>query len=422
MGLIEKTVCRVESLFEKLVIPEYQRPYRWKRASVLTMYNDISQAKNQGLEEYRLGSVILHKKGNEYNIVDGQQRVTTLLLLLKALEESIIDLEYSQASVSSIKSNYKLLADKVKELDSKEKKALSMYVKNNCTFVKIVTDSQEEAFQFFDSQNARGRALDPHDLLKSYHLREMSNEDEQGKIKVVNKWENTNQKRLVELFEHFLFPLTKWYKGKDGIGYAVDKIEAFKGIRVSNNYNYAIYHKASNLYIEEQHRGNVNELNGVDRFNQFQLTQPIIAGKRFFDYTSHYLDLIEKVKKRVKACIEDEYIPTQKTGDKYVYRLFLCTLVFFADRFGIKHVSDGVIKKLYKWSYVLRLGMHAVYLHTVNKYAKGCHEKLEGVNIFAFISDMKDAGELDLLEINFQANENARSNYGKIVEFIEKEV
>jgi len=66
--------------------------------------------------------------------------------------------------------------------------------------------------------------------------------------------------------------------------------------------------------------------------------------------------------------------------------------------------------------------MHAVYLHTVNKYAKGCHEKLEGVNIFAFISDMKDAGELDLLEINFQANENARSNYGKIVEFIEKEV
>jgi hypothetical protein len=44
----------------------------------------------------------------------------------------------------------------------------------NCSFVRIVTYIEQEAFQFFDSQNTRGKSLEPHDLLKSYHLREMT--------------------------------------------------------------------------------------------------------------------------------------------------------------------------------------------------------------------------------------------------------
>lgn len=39
--------------------------------------------------------------------------------------------------------------------------------------VVICVDKVSEAFQLFDSQNTRGKALDPHDLLKAYHLREM---------------------------------------------------------------------------------------------------------------------------------------------------------------------------------------------------------------------------------------------------------
>ena len=42
-----------------------------------------------------------------------------------------------------------------------------------------------EAFQLFDSQNNRGKSLEPHDLLKAYHLRKQYSEDE----KIVEKWE-----------------------------------------------------------------------------------------------------------------------------------------------------------------------------------------------------------------------------------------
>ena len=66
--------------------------------------------------------------------------------------------------------------------------------------VQIVTDSEQEAFQFFDSQNTRGKELAPHDLLKSYHLREMDKESEDLKVQIINQWENINTNILKDLF------------------------------------------------------------------------------------------------------------------------------------------------------------------------------------------------------------------------------
>ena len=125
------------------------------------------------------------------------------------------------------------------------------YLFEHCSVVQIVTDSEQEAFQFFDSQNSRGKELDPHDLLKSYHLREMDDEEEDQKIRIINQWENVNQDDLKDLFKIYLYPLTQWYKGKSGLGYSSSKIDVFKGIKTTNVFNYAIYHKASNLFVEQ---------------------------------------------------------------------------------------------------------------------------------------------------------------------------
>ena len=89
---------------------------------------------------------------------------------------------------------------------------------NQCTTVQIVTDSEQEAFQFFDSQNSRGKELAPHDLLKSYHLREMNSEVENLKVKIINRWENVNQDDLDDLFKSYLYPLTQWYRRKKWSG------------------------------------------------------------------------------------------------------------------------------------------------------------------------------------------------------------
>lgn len=76
----------------RLTVPEYQRPYKWTARNAIQLLDDITEAKNDNKEVYRVGTLILHKdldnKGQErYNIVDGQQRIITFSLLLYALYE-----------------------------------------------------------------------------------------------------------------------------------------------------------------------------------------------------------------------------------------------------------------------------------------------------------------------------------------------
>ena len=95
-----------------LVIPNYQRPYKWTGKNVIQLLDDIIEAKNQNKETYRVGTLILHKNEKEsiYNIVDGQQRTITFSLLLKVLgadpipflEQPLVDNPYNTRNIPNI--------------------------------------------------------------------------------------------------------------------------------------------------------------------------------------------------------------------------------------------------------------------------------------------------------------------------------
>ena len=414
MGLIqdELKITKIKELLNMdLTLPSYQRPYSWSVKSTNTLFMDTYGAFKDGIDEYRLGSVILHKEGfGKYNIVDGQQRVTTLSILLYCLDykrHSMLKEEYSTLSNDTIVTNFGVLDRRIKELPDNERQRYKEYLLNQCTTVQIVTDSEQEAFQFFDSQNSRGKELAPHDLLKSYHLREMNDEEENQKIRIINQWENVNQDDLNDLFKIYLYPLTQWYKGKSGLGYSSSNIDVFKGIKTTNVFNYAIYHKASNLFVEQFNANGSNELLASRALNQFQLTQPLMAGKRFFYYTLHYRNLLEQVQRLVSKVHTEEQVPSRRTGDLYIKQLYECALLFFADRFGIENLSEVVMQQLYTWSYSLRLIMDAVYPQTINKYARGEHERVNhGLSLFSEISEMNNAEELKLIVLEQPKIEN----------------
>ncbi len=364
MALIqhELKITKLKDLLAtKLTLPSYQRPYSWSVKSTNTLFVDTYEAFKEGINEYRLGTVILHRDLSErYNIVDGQQRLTTLSILLYCLGEdkqNMLKEKYSTLSNDVIITNFGVLFKRANELTYDERQKYKDYLLNKCTTVQVVTDSEQEAFQFFDSQNSRGKELAPHDLLKSYHLREMNSEDENQKVKIINSWENMNQNDLDDLFKSYLYPLTQWYKGKEGLGYSSSKIDCFKGIKGANIYNYAIYHKASNLYVEQFNTNGSNELLSSKYLNQFQLTQPLIAGKRFFYYTLHYGKLLEKIQKQINRFHDHNQIPSKRSGDIYIKQLYECSLLFFADRFGFESLTQSVMQQLYSWSYSLRLAM-----------------------------------------------------------------
>lgn len=69
----------------KVNIPYYQRPYRWDEKRITNLISDFYKNKNENKSaEYFVGSVVLvedEKIQNRYDIIDGQQRVTTVFLL-----------------------------------------------------------------------------------------------------------------------------------------------------------------------------------------------------------------------------------------------------------------------------------------------------------------------------------------------------
>ena len=97
----------------------------------------------------------------------------------------------------------------------RDMKRLRDFIEKQCELIVVITDDVSEAFQFFDSQNARGKALYPHDLLKAYHLREMTELDA-DKIDRKRMGEDT-PKRIGCIFRRLPVQAERMDKGKLGL-------------------------------------------------------------------------------------------------------------------------------------------------------------------------------------------------------------
>ena len=177
-----------ELLGWELRIPPYQRPYKWTKKNITDLLLDIEtsirEAKKYEDFKYRVGTVILHKKIEEgkltYDIVDGQQRILSFLLLSLCFSlECGIGSSLSKHKFSSkvtqknLHENYKAIREWFAFAPA-GMQDFKQAIKKHLEVVVITVDEISEAFQLFDSQNSRGRALYPHDLLKAYHLRVIS--------------------------------------------------------------------------------------------------------------------------------------------------------------------------------------------------------------------------------------------------------
>lgn len=389
--IIEKDIINIKDLLEipNLKIPDYQRPYKWKIKNVNQLIDDILFHKDK--QGYRLGTLVLHNDKENLNIVDGQQRVITIFLLAHGLNRhklndsnkinfSNLCLPNNIISQNNIKSNYGMIERLIEEFDNIN---IEFFL-NKCQLVKVVIDDVQEAFQFFDSQNARGKELEPHDLLKAFHLRDMNNySTEMERIKVVKEWESLGSKELRDLFGKYLFKIRNWSKGNLAYYFTKNDIDIFKGVNLEiQNYPFMKQLQINNYYVDKQ-----NEAQRVNNYHfdyPFQIDQVIINGKRFFEMIIHYNNLKKYVEnsenKGIKKDIEcnildtlDKYEGHNRIGDKYVLDLFNCALIYYIDKFG-KIDLDKAVKKLFIWAYTLRLRQYSVKLASVDNYAIGKHE------------------------------------------------
>ncbi len=92
---IDADAVLLEGIFQRFyVIPEFQREYVWKQKHVNQLLEDLyRQFMHGGVDEYFLGSIVLHEEEDGHHVVDGQQRITTLYILIAALRDRFKELD-----------------------------------------------------------------------------------------------------------------------------------------------------------------------------------------------------------------------------------------------------------------------------------------------------------------------------------------
>lgn len=389
----------IENVYLK--IPDYQRPYKWTPKNAMQLFDDIAEAKAGNKDVYRVGTLILHREIKRenvlYNIVDGQQRTITFALLLTALREDKIDfldmeLPGNIHTIRNIPNNLtafkRRLEAPVNDYEkNRENEELKAFILNRCEMIVVITDDISEAFQFFDSQNARGKTLYPHDLLKAYHLREMSDIDEIRTEKIVKEWEENKQEQLASLFGDYLYRIKEWIAGNRALKLDESNINIFKGVTRKDRTPYAQFYKAAFAYAEMVNNSAMPFVTGTRNIGPFQIDAPIVAGKPFFDYTVHYFSILKDIQDNSKyegfyindneiVKTLDKYYKKRGTGFRITRLMFDTAVLLYVDRFCPASFPDKTDLKMFDrfveyafiWAYSLRAQYERLSWHYAQNY------------------------------------------------------
>lgn len=243
----EYNLAKIFSSDFEYVIPSYQRPYAWTVDQASELFDDLFDFHNSETEEeYFLGSIVLIKEESEprSEVIDGQQRLTTLTILLSVLasifkgeERDILrvyirepgneftgleakprlalrdrDKEFflkyvqelnfvdllsldekgldNEAQIN-IRKNSQLFLQRISdywENDLQQIKEFVRFLLQRCFLVAVSTPSQQSAFRVFSVMNSRGLELQPTDIIKADIIGQLNTEKEREEYS--QRWED----------------------------------------------------------------------------------------------------------------------------------------------------------------------------------------------------------------------------------------
>lgn len=357
-----------------LTVPPYQRPYVWTQKKAETLLNDWKeylqsiQFKN-GINYY-MGTIIIHKdaKARNMNIVDGQQRLTTLLIIDYILNGESSALIRYKSKIEINVNNYRA-AKNIKTITAMAERCLikggryELLRQNNIfkhlQFSVIMTENEDDAFTFFDSQNNRGVQPSAVDVLKAVHLRAIHSDEKLQKLSA-SMWEktqnieknifrNSSEQYLNDLIINTIWRLRTW-KGSSFFYKASyeDAMHDFSDtLEYTGRNNIRIYSVPTSyeLLIDSEMRtkGEVILTTNTSKAYPFTLRQPLTKGFCFFAFVETYhriaTELFLKESKdceiiRMRELFHCLYIETQSTT--YMSDYFIMLMIFFFDKFGSK--------------------------------------------------------------------------------------
>ncbi|MBS7254607.1 DUF262 domain-containing protein [Flavobacterium branchiicola] len=348
----------------QLHIPEYQRPYIWKEKQINQLLDSIIEHNSSEIHEkpmYYLGSIILHQDGNFLKIIDGQQRITTSLLLQKIKHPNAkTGITYSSGiSIENINYNLSYLKS-INDKDIFDYRDFDVfdYIDFNIINVTlIVTPTEDLAYTFFETQNTGGVRLDGSDILKAHHLRAINCK------KTINyqarRWETIDSNKVeyvVQLLTKMRFwDNRKWkqfpfYRDNRGIKNAI--IDEYT-LKTNNTFDISYYYSAV--------KNEDGRLLQMHESSYKQLKQPLANGNNTLDYINDYIHLQEILFGKINDHrIDDAFYEFRNKvihgydGTLFLKELFEMATIAYVSRFGFHRLFEASLW-LYRMIYSLRV-------------------------------------------------------------------
>nr|WP_299034979.1 DUF262 domain-containing protein [uncultured Tenacibaculum sp.] len=363
---------QVKGLSGKLSIPEYQRPYVWQQKQINQILGGWREHLNKQEDDkpmYYLGSVILHQNDQKLNIIDGQQRLTTALILRKIIaphKKSGINYT-SGISIRNIKANYQYL----KQLNDEESLIHLDFTKINITLV--VTNTEDLAYTFFETQNTGGVRLKGSHIIKAHHLRAIQDN------RIVNfqarKWEAISSNK-VESITALLTKARYWdsklwrdfpsFRNKRELKQSL--IEEFTLLTHNDDENLSYHYSVIKNEGDKKYQ--------LQESDYKQIRQPLSDGNNTLDYITEYIDLYQILFEQNDHRASQEFYELREAlidknyGSVFLKEFYQIVLMCYVSRFGFYKLFEASLW-LFRAIYSMRLTMNRnVVEKSIFKYAR----------------------------------------------------
>ena len=286
--IIENGFIPVKDLEDKnFLIPSYQRGYRWDNEvnALLEDIRDFTNCKKSDNDFYSLQPIVVKKNENKYIVIDGQQRLTTIFLIIKYIEnKSFFSIEYHTRQKSS---------DFLKNIENKEEsdaKNIDFYYffrayKNIINFF----DDEIDKNYFYDILLNRCKVL-------WYEIADDEKEEDVFIRLNIGKIPLLDEENIKALF----LSKNKNLKYRDIIKRAKKWYEIEKLLRSENDFKYGVLQKIDKKYISESS----NKLN--DDFLRINVCLNAIKNNNKISLFDYYYNLYRENK------LNDEWIRLEK--------------------------------------------------------------------------------------------------------------
>ncbi len=191
--------CGEKATYE---VPIYQRNYAWEKDEIATLIQDVYDAYESVKSTYFIGTLVSFHKGDQvYEVIDGQQRLTTINLVLKALGVSLQNKLTYRARKKSNDSIRSIPHFNVEEKDlgiyngfnyaktaileivpESEIEKFKKYFQNNVHLIHYQVPRDIDLNHYFEIMNSRGEQLEKHEIIKARLIEKLSSKSDKAKF------------------------------------------------------------------------------------------------------------------------------------------------------------------------------------------------------------------------------------------------